>query len=211
MPTGYTAAVEDGTVTDFRTFALRCARAFGACIMQREDSLEVLPEPRKESTYALEALDRARTRRDMLEQMPPAEAEIEAQRQYDDAVKRITEGKARRELELARYAKMLTAVQAWMPPTPDHQGLKDFMVQQITESTRYMNGKWDMPKRLTGAEWIIVERAKAYRDVAYYAEEAQKERERVDESHAWLAALVKSLPGNGVTGGAFSPPQRKDP
>lgn len=193
MPTGYTAGVEDGTVTDFRTFALRCARAFGACIMQREDSLEMLPEPRKENSYYLESLARAQARRDTLETMTLAWADIEAELQYTDAVARITESKARQALELERYAKMLAAVRAWTPPTPDHKGLKDFMVQQITESTKYMASKWEAPKRLTAAEWLVAERAKAYRDIAYAAEEARKERERVDEAQAWLAALDASL------------------
>lgn len=197
-PTGYTAAVEDGTVTDFRTFALRCARAFGACIMQREDSLEVLPEPRKENSYHLESLERARTRRADLEAMTLAEADEEAERQYTDAVKRIEGAKARQQEQLERYAKMLAAVRDWTPPTPDHQGLKDFMVQQIQESTKYMSSKWDAPKRLTGAEWLIAERAKAYRDIAYHADEARQERERADESAAWLAALDKSLPRETV-------------
>ena len=193
MPTGYTADVESGKVTDFRTFALRCARAFGACIMQRDESLEVLPEPRKESSYYLEALERARTRRETLEGMTPDEADEEAERQYADAVTRINESKARQAVELKRYAVMLEAVRAWRPPTPDHQGLKDFMVQQITESTKYLGSSWDAPKRLTGAEWLLAERAKVYKDTAYYADEAKKERERVGGANEWLRALEESL------------------
>ena len=36
MPTGYTAEIKDGI--SFETYALKCARAFGACIMQRDDN-----------------------------------------------------------------------------------------------------------------------------------------------------------------------------
>ena len=37
MPTGYTADVADGKITEFTEYALQCARAFGACIMLRDD------------------------------------------------------------------------------------------------------------------------------------------------------------------------------
>lgn len=46
MPTGYTAAVEDGTITEFDDFAWQCARAFGALIMMRDDPMSA-PIPQK--------------------------------------------------------------------------------------------------------------------------------------------------------------------
>lgn len=41
MPTGYTADIKDGIT--FRDFALRCARAFGATIMQRDEDISIPP------------------------------------------------------------------------------------------------------------------------------------------------------------------------
>lgn len=35
MPTGYTADIKDGI--DFKTYAMNCARAFGACVMLRDE------------------------------------------------------------------------------------------------------------------------------------------------------------------------------
>lgn len=37
MPTGYTASVQEGKVTEFRDFAMECARAFGALVMMRDE------------------------------------------------------------------------------------------------------------------------------------------------------------------------------
>lgn len=39
MPTGYTAGVMDGTITEFKDYALQCARNFGALITLRDDPL----------------------------------------------------------------------------------------------------------------------------------------------------------------------------
>jgi len=39
MPTGYTCQVQDGMITEFKEFALLCARNFGACITLRDEPL----------------------------------------------------------------------------------------------------------------------------------------------------------------------------
>jgi hypothetical protein len=51
MPTGYTAMIEEREDVTFREFALTCARAFGACIMQRDNSLAEPPKPREVDKY----------------------------------------------------------------------------------------------------------------------------------------------------------------
>lgn len=43
MPTGYTAAIADGI--DFKTFAMNCTRALGACVTLRA-SLPTTQEPK---------------------------------------------------------------------------------------------------------------------------------------------------------------------
>lgn len=57
MPTGYTAAFSDRDVP-FREFALQCARAFGACIMQRDDNPNDPPKHREVSAFYQESVDR---------------------------------------------------------------------------------------------------------------------------------------------------------
>jgi hypothetical protein len=45
MPTGYTEGVSKGEITDFKVYALRCARAFGACVMLRDEPVtDEIPE-----------------------------------------------------------------------------------------------------------------------------------------------------------------------
>jgi len=62
MPTGYTAKLCEGEQS-FGEFALGCARAFGACVMQREDSMDDLPKAREHDGdvgYYSRALETAR-------------------------------------------------------------------------------------------------------------------------------------------------------
>lgn len=52
MPTGYTASVQDGKITEFRDFAMQCARAFGATITMRDDPSDApIPEAFEPENY----------------------------------------------------------------------------------------------------------------------------------------------------------------
>jgi hypothetical protein len=44
MPTGYTAPVQSGEIVELEDFILLCARAFGACVMQRDEPMKSLPK-----------------------------------------------------------------------------------------------------------------------------------------------------------------------
>ena len=65
MPTGYTAGVQDGTVTDFSEFALQCARNFGALVTMRDDPWSTpIPERFEASEYARTAVVEAQQKLD---------------------------------------------------------------------------------------------------------------------------------------------------
>lgn len=54
---------------------------------------------------------------------------------------------------------MLDQVQLWQPPTDDHMGLKEFMIQQIEESIKfdcasYAEDRVSMIRLLSGDEWL---------------------------------------------------------
>ena len=49
MATGYTMDIYDGKNVSFEDFCLSCARAFGACILQRDDNTSIKPQLQKAS------------------------------------------------------------------------------------------------------------------------------------------------------------------
>jgi hypothetical protein len=130
MPTGYTAELmEKGQ--DFRTFALRCARAFGACIMQRDDPMQEEPKPQEPGDYYLQALEKARANLAMLKAMGP-----EARKHHGNGLKTAAidshlEWLAKENMQNARLDAMAEDVRAWVPPSEDHAPLKGFMLEQI--------------------------------------------------------------------------------
>lgn len=89
MPTGYTADIKDGI--DFKTYAMNCARAFGACVMLRDEpgGGERIPDAFEPSDlfvrYHLKAVEKARVELAALDAMTPAECERAAAKAWDDA------------------------------------------------------------------------------------------------------------------------------
>lgn len=200
MPTGYTADVVDGKVVDFKTFALRCARNFGALIMMRDDSMDApIPEEFKPSDFYAKELEKVDLETAKVTAMTVEECRAAAMEErkklMDDHQKHVDESKAVRERLLA----MRSQVADWTPPTPDHTGLKDFMVQQLDETMRhdgeagtyYRDAAEAVPTN--GSEWRKAKlQGLKERHLRYYIE-VQKEIERTDSRNKWVAALRDSL------------------
>lgn len=196
MPTGYTADVQSGKITKFSDFALRCARAMGALIEMRDEPMDATI-PKKlggaRNDYQEHELKKAQERLAKLEGMSPEKAEKEATKANKAKMDAHLEYEAAKAKERARYEAMLEKARAWSPPTTDHQGLKDFMCSQLSESIDFDCFKSEAPKPETGAEWLKRELASAKRDMAHHTEEILKAKKRGDGRQEWLDQLRKSL------------------
>lgn len=194
MPTGYTADVGEGKVTDFSTFALTCARAFGALILMRDDPLDApIPDEFKPSEHYAERVAEARKDLAALELLSDVEIRECADRDYAKAMKSWRDCCDEKNVTRARYKAMLVQVRDWTPPTPDHEGLRDFMLTQLTESIQWDCTIYDEPKRQTADEWLASRRQCLERDVAYYAQSEAEEIERAAQRTKWVRALRESL------------------
>ena len=199
MATGYTADVKDGKISDFRVFAMRCARAFGALVEMRDDSLDApIPEAFEPSTYHTNALATARAALARLQRMTVIQANRAAEKAHAEAMREWERAQRTREIERTRYAAMLAKVRAWQPPSSDHVPLKKFMVEQLEESIRFDCGdvsEWK-PKPLNGAAWLAKEIERAQSDVAYHEEHLAEDIKRAAERTRWVQQLRDSLTHN---------------
>lgn len=196
MPTGYTADIKDGI--DFKTFALNCAQAFGACVTLKDEPAggDRIPEAFKPSDYHLKAVEFARSELAALEAMDSSRLECKATEAWENS-------ETDRRVRLAAKLKlreacesMLSNVKSWVPPTSEHVGLKKFMQKQIEESIEWdCGGDHDATPavRMTGAEWAASRRARLTRDVEYHEREHAEEVSRAEGRTAWVQALRDSL------------------
>lgn len=196
MTTGYTCIIEAGDGCTFEEYVWRCAHAFGACIMLRESSMDVLVTEESvvdTSTYYVDEIAKSKARLAELETMTLEQAEAMAQADYD-AVVAYCEKKTAKEMELTRrYAAIREAVEAWSPPTPDHAGMKAFMLQQIQISTEYSYTP-EPPMLLPGMVWLANQRAEANERLAYNEEHKAKQDARNRERVEWVRTLAASVP-----------------
>jgi hypothetical protein len=196
MPTGYTAMLNDEDVT-FPAFAMECARAFGALILMRDDpkGTPIPDEFQPNTSYYDESQAAAEARLAELRAMTPEDIVQANQEERADVLEqRARSTMERRDLRL-RYEAMLAEVQAWEPPTEDHQGLKDFMAEQITSSIKFDCTPISYPEMPASdpAEWFEAQVAKCERDIAYAEERRAEEIERVAQRNGWVRALRESL------------------
>lgn len=195
MPTGYTAGVADGTVTDFPKFAMGCARAFGALITMRDEPNGAdIPDEFKPSDYNLKALEKATERFHRLVAMTDEQAESE---EWAERL-RLDEENERREkrrvAEHGRYKSMLAQVEAWKPPTSEHENLKQFMRSQLLESAKFDCSPITLNRPAkTGSQWRAEQIADAEREIAYHTKAHADEVRRCADRTAWVRQLRASL------------------
>jgi hypothetical protein len=197
MPTSYTAPVGDGEL-NFNQFVWRCARAMGALVSMRDESLDApIPEKIEASSHHQGGINAAKARKARLEAMTEDEIAAEAKSSYEEAVERRLQMEKERLLTKANYERMLAQVQAWIPPTSDHEGLKKFMIEQLQESIRFdcsPLSELSAPQMLSAKEWRHAEANSIGRDLAYHRRELAEEAKRVRAVNEWLSDLRTSVP-----------------
>lgn len=205
MPTGYTADVQSGKMTEFRDFALLCARAFGATILMRDEPLDAkIPD---EFTVDTRYSDRVRDCREKLaelEAMTIEEAAAAARAENEQQHARRDELVRNSGKQLERYQSMLAKVKAWTPPSEEHVGMKKFMVDQLTESIKFdchvdhddarsFAERCYPPSPVDSAEWIQKKLDDARRDLGRALQSEAEEIERVASRNKWVRQLRESL------------------
>lgn len=192
MPTGYTEILFSKPDTTFPEFALRCARAFGACVEMRDSSLDAPPPDEiKPAAYTLESLHAAEAAVREFEAMTVEEAARRAVAERDATIKSNAECRERFRKESEVLAAMRAEVEAGEPPTPDHAGMRAFMLQQIETSKPH---EYQAPETLlTGAEWLTRQRKCAAENVARRAEDWKRDVENAANRTKWLRDLRSSL------------------
>lgn len=198
MPTGYTAKIKDGI--EFNEFVMTCARAMGACVMMRDDPMDTpIPDEFKPSEFYINSVENARKELARLKSMTDDECMNESRAEHDKAKEYHTQGQLEDRLARERYASMLAKVKAWTPPTTEHEGLKDFMVQQIESSIKfdcnhdYHGEQLAVLKMDIASDWRAKKIAAQHATIQQYSKSAREEADRAKDRTDWVKALRDSL------------------
>lgn len=194
MPTGYTHKIKDRI--SFKEYAMICARAFGATITMRDDSIDDEIPIFEASTYHKDNIDKHKNKLKKLINMSIDVANQKAEKEYQENLKYKEEAiKEDNDLK-EKYEIMLLKTNEWQSPSLDHNEFKRFMISQIEDSIKFDCGGCYLTQeveKLTGEEWLELQIEGANRDIKYHKKEWLKEVERTDGRNLWIKLLRESL------------------
>lgn len=195
MPTGYTAGVADGEITELRDYALLCARAFGPTIRMRDEPLDAPIREFKPSPYHAEKLEESRRKLAQVEMLTDEEAQQMAEKQYAEQVSYRQECLEDLRETRRRYEAMLEKVRQYTAPSYDHVNFRLFMERQLEESIKFDCSEeyYTEPVKVDGPTWKMEEMQRLREDIDYHLKNQQEEEERVESANRWIAELRKSL------------------
>jgi len=203
MPTGYTYGILDGKVKTFAEFAKKCMKAFGACIHMRDDDNDKPYVPDKVGDYHIKALHEAKMELAKA-RTTPDNILIKKQKSYlERREKEIVERIKKIGENQQKLKTMITECTIWKPPTSEHEGLKKFMLEQLTstlehdgDDSYYRTKLIEVRNSLKNInpEKIRAENIESAKNsVKYHTKQLREEEERVAERNKWVADLLKSL------------------
>ncbi len=205
MATGYTDKIAKNPNYTFKEFAMQCARAFGPCIMMRDDSHDVEITTKKlvdDSTYNKSMLKAAKDELKQLEAVSwtsdifQKKITKEREKSKELILGYLEEARTTRK----RYETMLEQVNAWTPPTEDHVNFKKFMISQIDESIRfdcheesYLESLKEFEKPINFLYRYEEEVDCLERQIKRKEEQLSKQKENNDGRVKWVSDLCDSL------------------
>ncbi len=94
---------------------------------------------------------------------------------------------------------LLAQVEAWQPPTPDHEGVKNSMRESLLEFDETVKpivdyADTDLPMRdYTGENYQQQRIKQLTRDIAYVSESREEAIASAEKSTAWVQAMAASM------------------
>lgn len=195
MPSGYTAKLYEGD-QDFTEFLFGCARGIGYLISMRDEPWTAeIPDFFVPDPYYEERVARARGRIDEIQALDDVELMKSQERQREDRVKSLEKYANENRQRKERYVKMLDRAKAWEPPTAEHEGLQQLMVEQLEQSLQFDTDHRPpaLPPLSPVAEYREQELALAHAEIEDAERELEREISRCEDRTAWVQALKSSV------------------
>lgn len=193
MATGYTSDIaKDQT---FEDFVMSCARAFLIEMRDATPRAEIPDTIEPDTEWHEGELEKHRTQ---LKGYQTVSLDTAAMMCKDVYLASAKDAKHRRNDTAAlrcKYEAMLLEVESWTPPTPEHCGLRDLMIEQIESSIKFdcSATNW-LPEELPEpAEWLAEKIEYETHEIAYHEQKITEEIDRAKQRNAWVAALKRSL------------------
>lgn len=194
MTTGYTYPVAKGEITTFKDFAAECAKAFGARLSKDVGGPLIVEKAFATvhvSDYYYTHVNETRDELNKLLALTDEELPELYKAEYKEVCKRVKEWNDDNEAQKRVFGELLEFIEAWIPPTSEHDKFKAFMIQQVTDSIPKYEHEY--PPVLTPLEWHHKELKRAMERMTDAEKDLNKQIERAATANEWLSQLAESL------------------
>ena len=191
MPTGYTADVQSGKTTEFKEYALKCARAFLVDMRDDPHDAEIrLPELNK---YHDPELEKAENELKMFNECSDELLKVKHESQYRNNLESWEKSQKKKREQKSRYERMLWEAENYKPPSDKHVEFKNFMISQLEESIDWDCRPRSKPEMEDFENW----KTKTLKDlewaVEYHTKGLAEDAERFEQGCEWINLLKQSL------------------
>lgn len=198
MPTGYTQRLLDNPNMTTTEFILLCARAMGAMIMMRDESLDAkIPEQFEPDQYYAKRLEEDRLALDRWKALSDDEKLIEIKEGMKENIKRWEELIEEKKKNNFIFEAMLSKIESWQPPSPEHVNFKKFMIEQLKtsiDSVDYYEEEIKKQQEKKIEDLVKARTEYLEHDIAYDQDEHNEEVERTELRNKWVSDLRAALP-----------------
>ena len=203
MTTGYTSYINDGKITKGADFLKLCTRAFGVAIELKDEDLSVpTPIHFEQDSYYKEQYEKAVKKRNKYRKMTLDEAREEF---IDQSIENINSANSHlKDLigENDKYRAIKNEIMQWIPPTSDHEKLKEYAINQLdismnsADTIKYYEEEAD--KRIDDNEKVVTEYLNKKREmtegnVIRSYKKWQEDIKKTEEKNLWMKQFLDSL------------------
>jgi hypothetical protein len=203
MPTGYTAGIIDGKINTFQDFAKQCMRAFGACIHMRDEDYDKNYEPRLPSDYHLKRIEKSKEEIARINSISDEDLILTRKVEIETEIKRCKDSISKQKKNRNALLSIKSDIQDWTPPTSEHVGIKDFMLEQIKVTIEgdcdpryYLKEIKELQSKLIFLDakderrrMLELENSR----IEYGKVEYEKEVKRCNDANKWITDLLDSI------------------
>jgi hypothetical protein len=170
----------------------------------RDHPLDSPYEPRTPSEYYVNSLQSQREKLEETKTMTDEAIVRDFENLLNDSLKYHERELEKTKVNLGRLNSIMESAKSWVPPTEDHEGVRDYMIDQLEitikadgDPSYHVNKIVQAKKELEeGIDPKVYreERIKEIEDrISYYEVEVQKELERCKDSNEWMDKFLESI------------------
>ena len=199
MPSTQTSGIAEGL--SFEDFVKECALAASPFGHVKKVSFDTDEPTFVPSDYHKRCLEEAEEELSEISQLTVEEALQVVGEESDRLYREAAQSYERRKEEIRdlkkKYEVMLRKAKAWVPPTPQHEGLKEFMIRQLNESLEndcdFERLERNAPEQISPERALYNKLEDLRKKVAYHQERWDDEVRSCNERNQWFKDLRDSL------------------